>query len=74
MNTRKKRQTTVYVSDVIDVFLALESARKQTSKSEIIEEAIKEVYAKDLQELINSGLLASKSDSSKNIQLLESRS
>lgn len=60
MSKQKKRRTTLYISDVIDVFLALESARKQTSKSEVIEEAIKEVYAKDIQELMNSGLLASK--------------
>jgi len=60
MSKQKKRRTTLYISDIIDVFLALESARKQTSKSEVIEEAIKEVYAKDIQELMNSGLLASK--------------
>jgi len=60
MSKQKKRRTTLYISDIIDVFLALESARKQTSKSEIIEEAIKEVYAKDIQELMNSGLLAPK--------------
>jgi len=60
MSKQKKRRTTLYISDIIDVFLALESARKQTSKSEVIEEAIKEVYAKDIQELMNSGLLAPK--------------
>ena len=60
MSTQKKRRTTLYISDIIDVFLALESARKQTSKSEIIEEAIKELYAKDIQELMNSGLLTPK--------------
>lgn len=60
MSKQQKRRTTLYISDIIDVFLALESARRQTSKSEVIEEAIKEVYAKDIQELMNSGLLAPK--------------